>query len=128
VSKNTKLDRRHDVNADEMLPQRLTRVEDMELYWNGIEKVTDNENNPEFQAQRRAEKEKAEKLLAEKKASIKAGDAVLLHWSGLQLVRAEEVSDTSVTIRGHKYGWELIQKPSEPFLKAVEAEFPGVVL
>lgn len=125
---NTKLDRRHDVNAGERLPERLSRVQDIELYWNGIEKVTENENDPEKAAERKAAKEKAERDLAEKKASIHPGEKVLLLWSGVQLVEAEKVLESSVVIRGTKYGWDLIRKPSEAFLKAVEAELPGLVL
>lgn len=125
MSKNKKLDRRHDVNAGEMLPQRLTRVEDMEVYWDGIDRVISAENDPEAKAKAKAKKEREEMELAEKKASIKAGDVVILLWQGFQLVRVSEVLENSVKIGPHKYGWEVIQKPSEPFLKAVEAEFPG---
>lgn len=126
MSRNNKLDRRHDINAGEMLPQRLTRVEDMEVYWDGIERVLSNEKNEVYQAHLQGKKEALEMVLAEKKASIKAGDIILLLWAGAQVVRVEEVSDTSVKVGPTRYGWEMVQKPSEAFLKALEAE--GVVL
>ena len=127
MSKNTKLDRRHDINAGEMLPQRLTRVEDMELYKDNIETVLNNEENPDWVEKMSRAKARREAELAEKKASIKAGDIVILLWQGFQLIRVEEVFESSVKVGPHKYGWECIRKPSEEFLKAVEAEFPGAV-
>ncbi len=126
MSKNTKLDRRHDVNAGEMLPQRLTRVEDMEIYWDSIERVETLAKDPEFIAKLKAEKEKQEMELAGKKASIEAGDLILLLWGGVQVVRVDDVTDTSVKVGPCHYGWELVKKPSDAFLKALEAE--GVVL
>jgi hypothetical protein len=98
----------------------------MEVYWDGIERVTSNESDPAFLAEQKALKEKAEMELTGKKASIKAGDLVLLLWAGVQVVRVDEVAETSVKIGPNRYGWELVQKPSEAFLKALEAE--GVVL
>jgi hypothetical protein len=128
LSKNKKLDRRHDINAGEMLPQRLTRVEDMEVYWDGIEKVLSNEQDAAFVAEQKSKKDKVAMELAEKKASIKVGDSVLLLWAGVQVVRVDDIRDESVKVGPVWYGWERVKKPSEAFLKAVETELPGVVL
>jgi hypothetical protein len=128
LSKNKKLDRRHDCNAGEYLPQRLTRVEDMEVYWDGIEKVLSNEQDAAFMAEQKSKKDKVAMELAEKKASIKVGDLVLLLWTGVQVVRVDDIRDESLKVGPVWYGWEMVKKPSEAFLKAVEAELPGVVL
>lgn len=128
MSKNKRLDRRHDINAGEMLPQRLTRVEDQEVYWDSIGRVLSNEQDAAFVAEQKAKKETVAMELAEKKASIKVGDLVLLLWTGVQVVRVDAIRDESLKVGPVWYGWEMVKKPSEAFLKAVEAELPGVVL
>ena len=122
MSLNTRLDRRHDCNAGERLPEKFSRVLDIEKYWDGIEKVLTNENDPE--ALQRAQEAKAKVVmeLEAKKASITAGSIVLLFWNGVQFVRVDDVRDQSVKVGPMWYGWEMVQKPSEHLLAMLKAE------
>lgn len=128
MSFNNKLDRRHDINKNERLPERLTRVQDMEIYWDGIERVLNNENDTQLQAQIREAKELERVAMEEKKTSIKAGDVILLMWAGVQVVKVQEVTETGVKVGPHRYGWEIVQKPSSTFLEALKAEVGEVEL
>lgn len=85
---NTKLDRRHDINKNERLPERHTRVMDEEAYRAGIERVLSNTKPP----------------VTLQSDVVKAGDLV---WVGGHIEEVEEVLDTErmvVLIRGSKVG------------------------
>lgn len=100
---NKKLDRRHDCNANEYLPERHTRVLDEEAY---------KANLPEFVPQGAGKRVyNAEDILAAFPKPqepvydiVKAGDLV---WVGGHLEEVEAVLDTvkmTVLIRGSKVG------------------------
>ncbi len=85
---NNKLDRRHDVNAGERLPERHTRVLDEEAYREGIQRVLDNKEVP----------------VPSKPDVVAKGDLV---WVGGHIEEVEEVLDEErmvVRIRGAKVG------------------------
>lgn len=127
MSENKKLDRRHDCNAGEYLPQRLTRVLDMQNYWKNFQVVMDTEQNKEFKKMMEETKQ-LEKLAVEfKRATINAGDTIILFAPNCQLVKADSVTYTGVKVGPHRYGWELVQKPSEAFMTALRAEVGDVV-
>lgn len=122
MSLNTKLDRRHDINASERLPEKFSRVLDIEKYWDGIEKVLENESDPEALKRAQEAKTKVAMELAEKKAHIKVGSTVILQWNGVQFVKVEDIRDEAVKIGPCWYGFELVRKPSEHLLAMLEAE------
>lgn len=85
---NNKLDRRHDVNKGERLPERHTRVLDEEAYRDGIERVLNNK-----------EAHKPPQVDV-----VKVGDLV---WVGGHIEEVEKVLDEErmiVLIRGMKVG------------------------
>lgn len=103
MAKNNKLDRRHDINAGERLPERHTRVLDEEAY---------RENLPEFVPQGAGKRYYTLKdvtasfpvPLEPKRDIVKAGDLV---WVGGHLEEVEKVldeKDMTVLIRGSKVG------------------------
>jgi hypothetical protein len=85
---NNKLDRRHDINKGEKLPERHTRVLDEEAYREGIERVLNNTEAP----------------VTFKMDVVKAGDLV---WVGGHIEEVEKVLDDErmiVLIRGSRVG------------------------
>lgn len=85
---NNRLDRRHDVNKGERLPERHTRVLDEEAYRDGIERVLQNTEVP----------------VEVKPDVVVAGDLVYI---GGHIEEVEEVLDRErmiVKIRGSKVG------------------------
>jgi hypothetical protein len=82
----SKVPRNHDINAGERLPERINRVEDMEIYRANLEKALNNKEKPKV----------------EKMDIVKAGDLVYV---GGHLEEVEEVLDKDrmvVLIRGAK--------------------------
>jgi hypothetical protein len=128
MSMNSRLDRRHDINAGERLPERFSRIQDMEAAWETMDRVEALSKDPEFIRKQQEEKEKVAMELAEKKASIKAGDVVFLLWTGVQVVRVTEAAEGFVKVGVHRYGWEMVKKPSTAFLEALRAELGEVEL
>ena len=119
---NTKLDRRHDINKGERLPERLSRVLDEESYRMGWDGVKANEASEGFHEAQDA------KLLAEavsrqyKKDRTIPGSIVVLRYSGASFQRVDAVSETGLKIGPAWYGWECIEIPSQELLDLVQKE------
>lgn len=113
-----KMPRRHDINAGgERLPERFTRVENHEAYRAAFAEPTE-----EYLKMKKEAEERRAKLIEDTKASVSAGDRVLLFWNGIQIIRVDEIKDTGVRIGPHCYGWECVRKPSADFVAALDAE------
>lgn len=123
---NTKLDRRHDINAGERLPERLSRVLDDAAYRDGIDAVKNNEASEAF-LKAQEEKRLAEaRALQFKKDRTIPGAIVVLKWNGAAFHRVDAISETGLKIGPTWYGWECIEIPSQELLDLVQKEMGAI--
>lgn len=126
MAANTKLDRRHDINAGERLPERFTRVLDDSTYRDNLEAVQTNEASEEFQKAREAQAQEAVRDLQYKKDRTIPGAVVVLRVNGAAFHRVDAVSDTGVKIGPFWYGWECIEIPSQELVDMVQSEVGAI--
>lgn len=123
---NTKLDRRHDINAGERLPERHTRVLDEEAYRNSIEAVQSNEASEDFQKAREAKALADARVLQFKKDRTIPGAVVVLQWGGISFHRVNAIREDGVKVGPNWYGWECIEIPSQELVDMVQGEVGAI--
>jgi hypothetical protein len=119
---NNRLDRRHDINKGERLPERLSRVLDEEQYRIGMDMVKANEGSESFRKALEEKRVSDAKILQAKKDRTIPGAVVVLKWNGVAFHRADAVSETGLKIGPFWYGWECIEIPSQELLDLVQSE------
>jgi len=119
---NTKLDRRHDINKGERLPERLSRVLDEESYRAGMDGVKANEASEDFQKAQEAQRQADAKAIQFKKDRTIPGAIVVLKWSGVQFHRVDAIREDGLKVGPCWYGWECIEIPSQELLDLVQKE------
>lgn len=123
---NNKLDRRHDINAGERLPERHTRVQDEELYRDNIGAVLENEASEAFQKALQEKREKEHQELLRKKAAVKPGTVVALKWGGITFRKVDDAHESGVKLGPTWYGWECIEVPSENLVNQIGYEVGAI--
>lgn len=123
---NTRLDRRHDINKGERLPDRLSRVLDDAAYRDGIEAVQTNEASEAFQKAREAKLLADAKALQFKKDRTIPGAVVALQWGGISFHRVDAIKEDGVKIGPNWYGWECVEIPSKELVDLVQKEVGAI--
>jgi len=123
---NNRLDRRHDINKNERLPERHTRVLDEEVYRDNIEAVLKNEADDAFQKALEAKRKADAIALENKKARVIPGAIVVLNWGSKAFCRVDAIQDTGFKVGPFWYGWECVEIPSQELIAMVESEVGAI--